>query len=87
MLFVSRLSAGRVPEASLQGADEELQPVRATGPQRLPQPDRPLQLQPAADHGRGESPRTSQQLHIHKCEGLVVVRSQPSMCPTSSRGP
>lgn len=57
-LFVSRLPAGRVPAAPLQGADEELQPVRATGQQRLPQPDRPLQLQPAADHGRGESMRT-----------------------------
>lgn len=53
-VFVSRLPAGRPPAASLQGADEELQPVRATGQQRLPQSDRPLQLQPAADHGRGK---------------------------------
>lgn len=88
-VFVSRLPAGRLPAASLQGAHEELQPVRAAGQQRLPQSDRPLQLQPAADHGCGKN--TCMQTVIRKVMSgvfllAVVVHSRTNSKPEIKHG-
>lgn len=46
--------ARRVPEEALQGAGQELQPVREARGQRLAAAHRLLLLEPPADHGRGE---------------------------------